>query len=203
MIELRHDVLNFSFPEVHPQAAIGITFQRTLRIPDDGKKYALPPGLGDFPIQHIDDYASVLPEDCLIRGGVIIPMYNSEGLWINFQSNGYPFAIKIAAGKINAVTGENLQNHLNSDPQDYLILPEQPWIDGYNVGKDVIRQFIAMPLGQGYSAEEQITGTGEYGGIQIIACPMKTERYEELQKKRRQKRAIKSRGKFAARLLPL
>ena len=43
MIELRRDSLIFSFPEVHPNAHLTIEFQRTLRIPDDGKDYTFPP----------------------------------------------------------------------------------------------------------------------------------------------------------------
>jgi hypothetical protein len=39
MVELKHDGLEFSFPEVHPNAALGVAFQRTLRIPDDGSDY--------------------------------------------------------------------------------------------------------------------------------------------------------------------
>ena len=49
MIELYHDELAFSFPEVHNEAKLNINFQRTLRIPDDGKDYPLPPGLVGFP----------------------------------------------------------------------------------------------------------------------------------------------------------
>ena len=90
----------------------------------------------------------------------------------------YPIAVKIATGKINAVTGEEWEDGLHRDPQDYVVLPEQPWLDGYCVEKGVIRQFVAMPLGSGYSAEEQITGAAEHGGVQIIAYPMKVEAYE-------------------------
>ena len=57
MIELRNKTLEFSFPEVHPDAKLKISFQRTLRVPDDGKDYPLPPGLGRFPIKHVDDHA--------------------------------------------------------------------------------------------------------------------------------------------------
>ena len=92
----------------------------------------------------------------------------------------YPFAVKIATGKVCAVTGGNWAEHLNQDPQDYVVLPDQPWIDGYCVEKGEIRQFIAMPLGEGYTVEEQITGAAEHGGIQIIAYPMKAERYEAI-----------------------
>ena len=38
--------LRARFPKVHPKAELDITFQRTLRIPDDGKDYPLPAGLG-------------------------------------------------------------------------------------------------------------------------------------------------------------
>lgn len=106
-------------------------------------------------------------------------MYQSEALWINF-SGSYPCAIKIAAGKINAVSGQGWSNDLSCDPQDYLVVPHQPWLDGFNVSEGYIRQFVAMPLGAGYTAEEQVTGKAEVGGLQIIAYPMKAALYEEL-----------------------
>jgi hypothetical protein len=46
------------------------------------------------------------------------------------------------------------------------------------VERGVVRQFVAMPLGAGYSAEEQLTGVGEYGGIQIAVYPIKRAAYE-------------------------
>ena len=33
--------------------ALRIAFQRTLRIPDDGETYSIPPGLGEFPIRRV------------------------------------------------------------------------------------------------------------------------------------------------------
>jgi hypothetical protein len=65
-----------------------------------------------------------------------------------------------------------------------VVVPEQPWLDGFCVAQDVVRQFVAMPLGSGYSVEEQITGKPEHGGLQIIAYPMKKERYEEIVRRR-------------------
>lgn len=44
MIELKKDALVFTFPEVHPEAKLRVELQRTLRIPDDGRDYSLPPG---------------------------------------------------------------------------------------------------------------------------------------------------------------
>ena len=153
-----------------------IEFQRTLRIPDDGKIYPLPAGFGCFPLRHVDDYKDTVPAPWIERGGVLMPMYQSEALWINFRTD-YPFAVKVAAGKINAVTGELWQTELQADPQNYMVLPEQPWLDGFAVRNGVIRQFVAMPLGAGYSAEEQITGKADTGGIQLQVFPLRAEAY--------------------------
>jgi hypothetical protein len=178
MIELRHDSLVFTFPEVHPDARLEVSFQRTLRIPDDGKEYPLPPGLGKFPVRLVDDHPRTVPPRWIERGGVMFPLYQSEALWILFWGF-YPMAVKVAAGKIDAVTGEDWSDRIHSRPQNYVVTPQQPWLDGYCVEKGVIRQFVAMPLGSGYSAEEQLTGRAQHGGIQLLAHPMKREAYEK------------------------
>jgi len=177
MIELRDDQLHFHFPEIHPEARCSIEFQRTLRLPDDNHTYPLPPGLGCFPLMHVDDLGERLPSAWEQHGGVFFPMYQAEAMWISYESE-YPFALKIAAGKINAVTGGAWTNKLQVDPQDYVVVPDQPWLDGFCVDKGKIRQFVAMPLGEGYTAEEQLTGKAELGGLQIIAYPMKREAYQ-------------------------
>jgi hypothetical protein len=185
MIELQRDELRFSFPEVSDDAKLAINFQRTLRLPDDGKNYPLPPGFGTFPLRHVDDFAEKLPDEWVERGGIMFPMYQSEALWLMFRSEhcdarsqSYPFAIKISTGKIDAVTGKEYSKGLHRDPQDYVVSPDQPWLDGYCVKKDIVRQFVAMPLGQGYTAEEQITRKAEWGGIQVVVYPMKREVFE-------------------------
>jgi hypothetical protein len=185
MIELKQDQLVFSFPDVHPQARLAIEFQRTLRIPDDDKTYPLPPGLGRFPLRHVDDHAGRTPPGWLEHGGVMLPMYQAEALWLYFaphyvreRGTAYPFAIKVATGKIDAVTGKDWSDGLHKKPQDYMVAPGQPWLDGYCVEEGVIRQFVAMPLGAGYTAEEQLTGKAEHGGLQIVVYPMKREAFE-------------------------
>jgi hypothetical protein len=178
MIELKNDRLVFAFPELHADAVLEVEFQRTLRIPDDGRTYPLPPGRGAFPLRHVDDFGKEVPADWLRHGGVMLPMYQAETMWLKFRApHGYPFAIKVAAGKINAVTGKPWDDGLGRDPQNYVVHPGQPWLDGYVVTKGTIRQFVAMPLGAGYSAEEQITGKAEFGGLQIQAFPLRAEHW--------------------------
>ena len=184
MIELKNDRLVFSFPKVHPEAKLTIEFQRTLRIPDDGDSYPLPPGLGAFPLRHVDDFAKKVPASWIEHGGVMLPMYQSEAMWLNFDASyidlqgDYPFAIRIATGKIDAITGRQWRGSRMAREDDHVVVPEQPWLDGYCVEKGLIRQFVAMPLGAGYSVEEQLTGEAEYGGLQVVAYPMKREAFE-------------------------
>ena len=177
VVELNQDRLAFRFPEVHEDAEFTIDFQRTLRIPDDGREHFLPPGLGRFPLELVDDYANRVPEAWREHGGVILPMYQSEAMWINFRG-GYPMAVKVATGKINALTGDGWSEDLCEDPQDYLVVPDQPWLDGFSVKRGLIRQFVAMRLGEGYTAEEQLTGEACHGGIQITVYPMQASVYE-------------------------
>ena len=184
MIELRENELVFRFPEVHEDAVLKIGFQRTLRIPDDNREYPLPPGLGTFPLRHVDDSADRLPTEWSRHGGVFLPMHQAEAMWIDFSAE-YPMAVKVAAGKINALTGEPWGDELTAEPQDYLVVPDQPWLDGFCVEKGLIRQFVAMPLGEGYSAEEQLTGEARHGGLQIAVYPMKASEYEAMSNARR------------------
>jgi len=186
MIELKNDSLVFSFSKVHPEARLSLDLMRTLRIPDDDSAHLLPPGLGQFPLRHVDDFGKSIPGGWVEHGGIVFPMYQSEAMWLSFSSNriaerqaSYPFAIKIATGKIDAVTGEPWRDSLHGEPQDYVVSPTQPWLDGYCVEKGIVRQFVAMPLGGGYTAEEQVTGEAEHGGLQIIAYPMKREVFEK------------------------
>ena len=177
LVELKNDRLVFRFSQVHEDAEFTLDFQRTLRIPDDGREHYLPPGLGSFPIELVDDYPHKVPEAWSEHGGVFFPMHQAEAMWINFRGD-YPMAVKVAAGKINALTGEGWSEELCEEPQDYLVVPDQPWLDGFCVKRGLIRQFVAMPLGGSYTAEEQLTGEARHGGIQITVHPMKASAYE-------------------------
>jgi len=156
-----------------------LRFQRTLRIPDDGRSYPLPPGLGAFPIRRVDDFRDRVPEEWVEHGGVFVPMYQREALWLSF-GNVRPHAVKVAVGKICALTGKGWSELLHEDPQDYLVAPPQPWLDGISVGKGRIRQFVAMPLGMGYTVEGQVTGEEQFGGIQIKVYAPKPGRFARL-----------------------
>jgi hypothetical protein len=145
-----------------------VSFKRTLRIPDNDQVFPLPPSLGEFEVHAVADYQKYIPKSWKQENSFFITMYNREALWLKFNGAFWkPNAIKVGVGNINAVSGEPWDLQLRDQPQDYMVCPDQPWLDGINVDKGVIRQFVATLLGEGYTVEGQLTGSEEFGGIQI------------------------------------
>jgi hypothetical protein len=147
-----------------------VSFVRTLRIPEDGKAYPLPAGLGRMPLYRVEDYASKVPAKWLTDGGFFIPLYQREALYLEFAGVKWrPSVLKVAVGRVNAVTGKSFDQPIRAQSQDYVVIPDQQWLDGINKGNGVVSQFVAMPLGQGYTIEEQITDEAVHGGFQLMA----------------------------------
>jgi hypothetical protein len=165
----------------HDRVTIGslsIAFERTLRLPDDGRDYPLPPSFGRFPIHRVEDHAGRVPKTWLAHGGVFIPMYQREAAWLRLSASlSTPQALKVAVGMVNAVSGDPWSEAIvEGEKQDYLVCPPQPWLDGINAGDGIVRQFVAMPLGMGSTVEGQVTGEERFGGIQLVSFAPKPRR---------------------------
>jgi hypothetical protein len=107
-------------------------------------------------------------------------MYQREALWLSFSGAHWkPNAVKVGVGSTNAVSGEAWDAGLHDDPQDYLVCPGQPWLDGFMTGDGRVRQFVAMPLGGGYTVEEQLSPTDPVGGIRVLVCDPKPGRFPD------------------------
>ena len=103
-------------------------------------------------------------------------------MWISVSSK-VPFAIQIFVGGVNAVSGEPTGDNeaimmrrlslveKKRSIQDYVVTPNQLWLDGIATDKERVRQFVAMPLGSGYSVEAQVTGQDLHGGLQFLVTP--------------------------------
>ncbi len=157
--------------------AVTVGFQRTLRIPETGL-HPLPPGLGRFPLRRVADYPDTAPSDWLARGGVMLPIYQREAMWLSFSAS-EPTALQVGVGKVCAVSGLPWIEHLIGDPQNYVALPRQPWLDGINAGEGFIRQFVAAPLGSGATVEGQVTGEETHGGVQLRAVGLTAQALAE------------------------
>lgn len=148
-----------------------VRFMRTLRLPETGT-HNLPPGLGEFPLRRVEDYPDTVPADWLAKGGVMLPVYLREAMWLSFGGTREPTALQVGVGKVCAVSGERWTGTLGRRPQNYLVLPRQPWLDGINSGTGTVRQFVAVPLGLGATVEGQVTGEETAGGVQLQAFPL-------------------------------
>lgn len=103
-------------------------------------------------------------------------------MWIRFKSRSI-FAIKIHVGGVNAISGEpasenaatmlrRLKLHSKRESvQDYVVTPDQLWLDGIASNDGCVRQFVAMPQGSGYSVEYQVTGEDIVGGLEFEVTP--------------------------------
>lgn len=148
-----------------------VTPVRTLRIPEEGT-YPLPPDLGRFPVKSVDNFKTALPSDWVEKGGVFMTLYQREALWLHFRPMGRPCVVKVGIGKVNAITGKPWKAGLDHETQNYCVIPGQQWLDGINAGDGIIKQFVAVPLGMGYSVEGQVTGKEDVGGIQLEVYEM-------------------------------
>lgn len=59
--------------------SLEISFKRTIHVPETGEPNDLPPGLGSFPLYNVAEFAHVLPQDMVEKGGLFFPMYRKFG----------------------------------------------------------------------------------------------------------------------------
>lgn len=144
-------------------------FHRTLRVPDNDRTHALPANLGTFEVCRVDDYPERVPKEWLEHGGVFICMWPHEAMWISLSGElDAPVAVKLAAGKVCAITGKPWAAGLEGGAeQNYMLVPGQLWIDGFKCRDGRVRQFVGSQLGQGETVEAQVTGKEDVGGFQL------------------------------------
>jgi len=146
-----------------------VTFHRTLRVPDDGGDYPLPPGLGAM---------SVYP---VAEDEFVIPVHRAEALWLGFGAPFWkPHVLKVGTGSVDAVSGEPFRpSALSRLPQDYVVIPDQPWLDGINAGEGYVRQFVAVPLGHRLTVESQLEPGEEDGGLTLALFDPRPGRFPD------------------------
>lgn len=178
MIELINERICFRFPDIHPQAECHILFQRSFRLGEAGDPL-LGPGRGGYWPDPIDEYTGHLPLAWQRHGGVLLPMYQSEALWLRFFGE-YPCAIKVAVGSTNGLTGKGWHPPLARRPQDYLVTPDQPWLLGYFDEPGRLQQFVPAPLTAGRRNTQPPLDEAAVT-MEVVVFPLKSEAYREWQ----------------------
>lgn len=132
MIVLGQERLVLSFPEVTRDAVLHVAFHRTLRVPHDNRDYRLP-DLGRAPLHALH-----------AQGMFALPLQPAEALWLSFLAPWErPFAVKVECGGIDALTGEPARDGLHREPQDYVPVPAQTWLDGCRRTPHDVQQMTA------------------------------------------------------------
>lgn len=103
-------------------------------------------------------------------------------MWIGFNcSDDKQFIIRPFVGGVNAISGESPSGDMGSllrymnkltPKQDYLVLPEQKWLDGIAISPGIVRQFVATPTAPPRQADTR----------QSSMARSQAERSEEAQK---------------------
>ncbi|KAK2802132.1 hypothetical protein FQN50_007496 [Emmonsiellopsis sp. PD_5] len=157
---------------------LDISFHRTIRVPETNKSFDLPPDLGRFPLYSVRQFEKCLPTSISTKGGLFFPIHEREAMWICFKTK-KRFVVKIYVGGVNAVSGEPAVETMatklrrqklqaeGGSIQDYIVTPDQLWIDGIATAEGTVRQFVAVASGQGYTVEAQVTGEEVVDGLQF------------------------------------
>ncbi|KAF1918063.1 hypothetical protein BDU57DRAFT_586584 [Ampelomyces quisqualis] len=114
------------------------------------------PDLGEFPWKAVSEFQDTLPAAMVANAGVFLPMYQSEAMWIAFNTSSYrDYMIKIYVDGVNTISGE----HALEDADTRL--------------RRQANSFVAMPFASSHSIESQVTGSDAAGGIQLEITPHK------------------------------
>lgn len=120
----------------------------------DDSSHALPPHLGVYQEYNVSEF--FCPDEWS-KDGVFIPVKEGDALWFDLRQND-DCAVLPSIQRVNPVTGEpsNLEGGLSKDPvQNYMVLPQQQWIDGYAKNGKVY-QFRITKAGEGLAVNEFI-----------------------------------------------
>jgi hypothetical protein len=156
--------VRLSADRIHAGERFSFTLQRTVRVPLSETRFPLPPGLGAFPIRPLSmtDFKTPL--------GIVYaaPTHEREALWLSFEAADWkPNAVQVGIGGINAVSGQPWEDFLSDLPQNYIVCPPQPWLDGVNTGTATVRQFVATRHGRGRTVAEQLKSSSVFFGLQV------------------------------------
>lgn len=190
-VSLRNNQLHIR--DTYLNTNTNISLGRTLRLPEDGNEYNLPALFGQFPLVNVDFLPKKMPKAIVQKSGVVIPMYQREAISITIDSARHQmhetswtferprkptnedFAIRIFSGGVNVISGLPVNKARSTNEQDYITSPAQKRLDGFlsasKSERSIVRQFVSMPTGEGYSAEGQVTGSELISGVQLIIAP--------------------------------
>lgn len=180
--------------KVGEEENVRISFNQTVTLAGD-RSGSVTGFLGIYPVYS----RTVIREGQKIHTNAdfIVPMHGTDVMLINMQhllmesrldeeavfisfSSASIFAIKVFLGPINVITGnrdntESTNSLIDKEKQDYIVAPEQRWIDGITTGNSQVRQFVAKATTKGsrYNVEAHLKKSELKGGFHFVVVPPK------------------------------
>lgn len=156
---------------------LAVAFARSVRDARVDWMVPSPSHLGYFPLRRTEEFHARVPGEWLGPAGVLIPMYHAEAMRLVFSSR-YSFAVKVAAGDTNAINGQPWCAGLTRAPQGYMVVPEQPNLDGCCTASGGRLQFVPGEAWRAGRREEGRQGP-DPACIRIEVVPCAAETYFE------------------------
>jgi hypothetical protein len=133
--------------EVIFDSRLCVSFQRTRRLPAEGGPFPPPNSLRALPVHDTAAYRAHLPTEWISRPSIFLPVVPGEAFWIGFRgSQSKPSAVKVTFDELDAISGTLRREGLHNDPQDYIVCPPQPSLDGIYASGHLARQFVATEV---------------------------------------------------------
>ena len=129
-----------------------VSIRHTAKVEIDPKAHKLPPDWGPFKEYKVADF--FCPEEWS-NNGYFVAVEEGMPLWIDLRCNPQCACI-LSVQRFNPISNEpaNLEDGLTKDPkQNYMVLPDQKWIDGYTRDGKVY-QFVVTKAGEGLAVNE-------------------------------------------------
>src|SRR6266480_1847304 len=119
-----------------------VKFQQQPRPPDNAKIYVFSAGLEELPLRSATDFRDTLPVSWLKQTDFLMPMNASDLFLMRFTAN-YPFAVKVAVGNLDRVTGEPPFAGLQKERGNYLV------VSGELTASELKERSFVLPLDGG------------------------------------------------------
>jgi len=129
-----------------------VSLRHTAKVEIDPKAHELPPDWGPFKEYKVADYFC---PNAWSNNGYFVAVEEGMPLWIDLRYNPQCACI-LSVQRFNPISNEpaNLEDGLTKEPkQNYMILPDQKWIDGYTRDGKVY-QFVVTKAGEGLAVNE-------------------------------------------------
>ncbi|MCC6474660.1 MAG: hypothetical protein IT514_13050 [Burkholderiales bacterium] len=179
MLALTDDRLELHLPEAHPEALLRVEFRRTLRTDAPLPRAALP-DRGRLPLRDVDGHAERVLGAGGTPPGIFFALHQGEAMRIRLEApHGYPFALRLIRGGVDAFTGRRAVPGLLDSFENYrVVLHTRELAAQHRAGGG--QPFVVPALSMRPAPAGEHTAERSPAALQLVIYAMRGERFEAL-----------------------